>query len=203
MLAYGFDVTGAGGALVFRMRDARPVAVIGPDDLAESRDLARPEIQRAPEPELSGRVRVTHVEAGTDYETSTAEAALPDDGGAGITSDSEMPLSLTRAEGRALAERWLAESRVARDSLRLALPPSRAAGLEPGGGSSASTPAPGGGRRGAGGSTGSSAPGWRRSRRFGSSRGSIARSIRRRMPWRRAALSRRCRSGRNTWTCRC
>ncbi|AXC50157.1 host specificity protein [Paracoccus suum] len=132
MLAYGFDVTSGAGKLVFRMRGARPAAEIGADDLAESQDLSRPEVLRAPEAELAGRVRITHVEAGTDYETCTAEAVLPDERRPGTTTDSEFSLALTRAEGRAIAERWLAESRVARDSMRLALPPSRAAGLQPG-----------------------------------------------------------------------
>ena len=69
----------AEGTLRFRMRDGRVDAVLGPDDLAATGELPRPELVRAPEAELAGRVRLSHVEAGTDYETVTAEAILPDD----------------------------------------------------------------------------------------------------------------------------
>lgn len=131
MLAYGFDVIEGAGRLTFRTRDGRVDALLDSDDMAETRDLSRPELQRAPEAELAGRVRLTHVEAGTDYEAATAEAVLPDEAMT-VTSDSELALALTRAEGRAVADRWLAEARVARDTLRLALPPSRAAALSPG-----------------------------------------------------------------------
>ncbi|WP_410954565.1 phage tail protein, partial [Pseudomonas aeruginosa] len=37
----------------------------------------------------------------------------------------EFALSLTRAEGRAIAERWLAEAVVSRDTARFVLPPSQ------------------------------------------------------------------------------
>ena len=37
---------------------------------------------------------------------------------------SEVPIALTRVEGRQVVERWLTESRVARDTIRFALPPS-------------------------------------------------------------------------------
>jgi len=131
MLAYGFDAVEGEGRLTFRTRDGRVDASLGSDDLAETRELPRPEVIRAPDAELAGRVRLTHVEAGTDYETVTAEAILPDEA-MSLASDSELSLALTRAEGRATADRWLAEARVARDALRLALPPSRAAALSPG-----------------------------------------------------------------------
>ncbi|MRX50693.1 host specificity protein [Paracoccus sp. S-4012] len=132
MLVHGFDAVEADGLLRFRMRDGRVDAVVGSDDLAEAEGLAQPELARAPEAELSGRVRVSHLEAGTDYETCTAEAILPDSRATTLATDSEFAMALTRGEGRSLAERWLAEARVARDGVRLALPPSRAAGLSPG-----------------------------------------------------------------------
>jgi hypothetical protein len=51
------------------------------------------------------------------------EAVFPDDDTATVTAN-DLPMVLTRAEARGITERWLAEARVARDSLRLALPPS-------------------------------------------------------------------------------
>ena len=40
-------------------------------------------------------------------------------------AQSDLPLALTLAEGRRLACHWLAEARIARDVVRLAVPPSR------------------------------------------------------------------------------
>ncbi|MDO5528364.1 MAG: glycoside hydrolase/phage tail family protein [Paracoccus sp. (in: a-proteobacteria)] len=124
MLAYGVDVAERGGKLRFTMRNAKAVAAIGAGDLAESSEGSA-SIIRAPEAELIGRVRVSHLIEGDSYAPATAEACLPDDA-PGAASDSEIPLVLTAAEGRAMAARWLAEARVARDTLRLTLPPSRA-----------------------------------------------------------------------------
>ncbi|WP_112872704.1 baseplate multidomain protein megatron [Paracoccus endophyticus] len=130
MLAHGFDAVERDGVLAFVMRAGRVTAELGPADLALTDDLRGLEISRAPDPELVGRVRVSHVEAGADYTVRTAETMLPD-ASAATVSDSDLPMSLTRAEGHAIAARWLAEAGVARDSARLALPPSRG-GLRPG-----------------------------------------------------------------------
>ena len=59
-----------------------------------------------------------------DFEVIAEEAVLPDEATHAV-STSEMPLALTRAEGRQTVARWLSEARVARDRLRLPLPPSR------------------------------------------------------------------------------
>ncbi|MCQ0971876.1 glycoside hydrolase/phage tail family protein [Paracoccus sp. TK19116] len=125
MLAFGFDAIERDGMIRFVTRSARAIATLKASDLALSDDLSGLELTRAPEPELAGQIRLTHIEAGGDYETTTAETMLPDDVSS-VTSETEYPLALTRPEGRAIAQRWLAESRVARDSVRFALPPSRA-----------------------------------------------------------------------------
>lgn len=123
MLAYGFDAVERGGVLRFVMRDAHIRAEIGPDDLALAEGVEGLEVTRTPDAEIAGRIRLTHVEAGGDYAASTAETMLPGDDFRQAAS-SEMALALTRGEGRAVAERWLAESLVARDVARFALPPS-------------------------------------------------------------------------------
>ncbi|MCU0910030.1 MAG: glycoside hydrolase/phage tail family protein [Rhodobacteraceae bacterium] len=124
MLAYGFEAIERDGILIFRNRGRRPDRDIVPDDLAMT-DEQRGTIEtvRAPAAEVAGRVRLTHVEADGDYEARTAEAIFPDERTLSV-STSELPLVLTVAEGRAIVERWLAESRVARDAVRFALPPS-------------------------------------------------------------------------------
>lgn len=130
MLTYGFDAVERDGKLRFVMRDGHIDQDLSEDDLAEASGLSQPEYSRAPEPELAGRIRLTHVEAGGDFAIATAETMLPEDDRS-QSSASEYPLTMTRGEARAVAERWLSEARVARDGVRFALPPSHAA-LGPG-----------------------------------------------------------------------
>ena len=52
------------------------------------------------------------------------EAAYPDATGENVSSSS-LPLILTRQEARLVVERWLAETRIARDGVQFALPPSK------------------------------------------------------------------------------
>lgn len=127
MLAYGFEAIERDGVLRFQMRVGRSQATIGAGDLAVHPELGGDlELSRTPEVEVSGRVRVGFVEAEADFEARTEEAAFPDEAARRV-AQSDFGLVLTRAEGRLTAERWLAEARVARDSARLALPPSRLA----------------------------------------------------------------------------
>ncbi|EYD74428.1 GTA host specificity protein [Rubellimicrobium mesophilum DSM 19309] len=126
MLAYGFDVLERDGRLVARTRTGRVDAVIEEallvhDEGAES-DLT---LTRAPEAELAGRVQVQVIEHGADYASISVEAVLPDDPVPALSRNS-LPLVALRAEGRAIAERWLHESRLGRDGARFALPPSLA-----------------------------------------------------------------------------
>nr|WP_143535112.1 glycoside hydrolase TIM-barrel-like domain-containing protein [Roseivivax jejudonensis] len=127
MLAHGFDAIERGGRLVFRMRDGAHATELDPDALALSDDLeARLTETRAAEAEMAGRVRLRFFEADGDHETVAEESVLPDDATHAI-SETDVALSLTRAEARQVTERWLVEARLARDTLRFALPPSRIA----------------------------------------------------------------------------
>ncbi|SMX42012.1 baseplate multidomain protein megatron [Actibacterium lipolyticum] len=122
MLAYGFDAVERDGQLVFKSRGKGLDGTVQRDRLAvgdpETGDL---ETTRAPEAETAGRVRLNFVEADADYEVRAAEAIFPDDVNQSV-SVSEVPLVLTQAEGRVITERWLAESRVARDRAKFSLP---------------------------------------------------------------------------------
>jgi hypothetical protein len=125
MLQHGFDAVERDGVLVFRSRRADVQFDLSEAMLARSDDLeGSVEQSRAGDTEMAGRVRLRFVEAGGDYELLAEESVLPDEGSHGVAS-SEVPLSLTRAEGRQGVERWLAEARLARGRLRLALPPSQ------------------------------------------------------------------------------
>ncbi|WEF23481.1 glycoside hydrolase TIM-barrel-like domain-containing protein [Paracoccus sp. S3-43] len=124
LLAHGIDAVERDGCLRFLPRDGRVTRDLGQRHLAIGEEVRGFETLRLAPAELTGRLRVTHVEAGGDYTTATTEASLADTLG-DTASDSEFPMSLTRAEGRAIAERWLAESVVSRDTARLVLPPSQ------------------------------------------------------------------------------
>lgn len=122
MLAYGFDAVERDGVLIFKNRDGRETATVLPEKLAvvaEASGLI--ETVRAPAAEIAGRIRLNYVEANGDYEVRATEAVFPDEATFGV-SQSELALALTANEGRAIVERWLAESRIARDGARFALP---------------------------------------------------------------------------------
>ena len=124
MLAFGFDAVERAGRLRFSSRTGVAQADVSRDGLAVTDDLDGDiELVRAPAAETSGRVRLNYVETNGDYETQAAEAIFPGETSRAV-AQSELPLALTAAEAQGIVERWLAESRVARDTARFALPPS-------------------------------------------------------------------------------
>jgi hypothetical protein len=122
MLRYGFDAIERDGVLEFRSRDGRVDQVLALDSLAVTSDtpsgLAK---SRDNESEMVGRVRLRFVESDGDFETIAEEAILPDEATHKVSS-SEMPVLMSRAEGRQVVERWLTEARIARDTINLSLP---------------------------------------------------------------------------------
>jgi len=127
MLTHGFDAVERDGRLTFRLRDGLPVTALNAATLAVSTEIDGPvQTVRAPEAEMAGRVRIGFTEAEGDFEARQAEAIFPDEESFGVAV-SELPVSLTQGEARGIVERWLSEARVARDAVRLALPPSRLA----------------------------------------------------------------------------
>lgn len=124
LLAHGCDVAEDAGTLRFALRRGGHDHEIDPATLAVEEVLdGLIERTRAALPETTGTVRIGHVDAEGVYEARTAEARIADDSLPSVSS-TELAMALTGAEGRALAQRWLAEARVGRDGLRLALPPS-------------------------------------------------------------------------------
>ena len=125
MLAYSFDVFERDGQLVFRNRKASVQAEVLEDDLAVSSELdGRIEATRSSDAETAGQVRLGYVDAQSSYELRSVETRFPDDSTVGV-SQTDLPLALTKAEGLNAVERWLSEARVARDTIRFALPKSR------------------------------------------------------------------------------
>lgn len=127
MVAHGFQAVERGEALVFLPLPKAANAVIALQDTARVDDGAGGlQEMRAAKAEVVGRLRVGHVAAEGSYEDRVAEAVFPGDGDDGVTAI-DLPMALTGPEGQAVAERMLAEARVARDQISFALPPSRRA----------------------------------------------------------------------------
>lgn len=127
MLAYGFDAIERDGTLVFRMRNGTKAVDLSRESFAVSEEVDGDLLEtRASEAEMAGRVRVQFLLADADHQIVSEEAVLPDEATHAV-SETDLALALTRGEGRQTAERWLAEARVARDTMRFALPPSQLA----------------------------------------------------------------------------
>ncbi|MGB3245784.1 MAG: glycoside hydrolase/phage tail family protein [Sulfitobacter sp.] len=125
MIRYGFDAIERNGVLNFRMRDGLAETELDPAFFAVSSELdGTTEQVRESEAEISGRVRLRFVQADGNFETIAEEAVLADEATHSVSA-SELNMVMTRAEGRQVAERWLTETRVSRETVRLALPPSK------------------------------------------------------------------------------
>ncbi len=124
MLAYGFDAVEQGGRLVFQSRDGRAGTQVDPEELAMEPDQPDLTLTREAAAEVSGRLRLTFTEADADFAVRAEEGIFPDETSQAI-AQTELPLVLTRAEARGIVERWLSEARVARDTVKFAVPPSK------------------------------------------------------------------------------
>jgi len=125
MLRYSFDAIERDGVLKFVTRTGLHPVALSSDTFAISSDLdGTLEQSRESEAELAGRVRLRFVQTDGNFDVLSEEAVLATDATHAV-STSELPMALTRPEGRQITERWLTESRIARDSIKLALPPSQ------------------------------------------------------------------------------
>jgi hypothetical protein len=124
MLAYDFSSFERNGVLVFENNaDAQRYAV-SPEDLAVLDDLDRVvEKTRSPSAEVSGRTRFGFWDDQNDYQIGAVEAYFPSDALNTVTQ-TDLPLVFTKSEGAEIVERWLADSNMARETVRLAVPPS-------------------------------------------------------------------------------
>ncbi|MEL6467396.1 MAG: glycoside hydrolase/phage tail family protein [Pseudomonadota bacterium] len=124
MLRFAFDAVERDGVLQFVSRSRRDAVALPADAIAIHPDLdGRLDQTRESEAELAGRVRVRFVQTDGNFDVLSEEAILADDATHAV-STSEIAMALTRPEGRQVAERWLAEARVAREAVKFALPPS-------------------------------------------------------------------------------
>ncbi|MFT4962431.1 MAG: hypothetical protein ACI92Z_003529, partial [Paracoccaceae bacterium] len=124
MLRYGFDAIERDGVLGFVMRHGARAEVLDRELLAESGEIGGlVDLVRDSEAEMIGRVRLRFLQSDATHDAVAEEAVLPDEATHAVTGR-DLALSMTRGEGRMVAERWLTESRVSRDTVRFALPPS-------------------------------------------------------------------------------
>lgn len=114
------------GVLGFVPRSGLAAIVLDRQGFAEGGDIEAAELGRLGEAEMQDHLRLTYLEAESDFAVRAVAASLPDAAGE-VVAQTDLPLSLTNGEAAAMAERWLVEARLARDSLRFSLPPSRRA----------------------------------------------------------------------------
>lgn len=123
MLAYGFDAIERDGLLVFQPRNGNETGKIDENQLVWTGDDANAlQATRAPEAEMVGSVRLGFVRSDGSYEAGAAQAVLPDQTALGV-SGSEIPLVMAKNEAEYVVARWLAESRVAQETVSFVLPP--------------------------------------------------------------------------------
>lgn len=124
MLRYGFDAIERDGVLRFVMRRGMQAETLDRELLAETGEIAGLVDQvRDGEAEMTGRVRLRFLQSDANHDAVAEEAVLPNEATHAVTAR-DLALSMTRGEGRMVAERWLTEARVSRDTVRFALPPS-------------------------------------------------------------------------------
>lgn len=122
LLAYSIDAIESEGVLAFQTRGQVSSFEIDPDRLAVSDDFQGAyEARRAADVETPRRIRLAYTESESDFRIRVAESVFPDSAN-DFVAQSDLPLVLTAAEALGIAERWMAEAQVSRDTIRLALP---------------------------------------------------------------------------------
>ncbi len=120
------EVVERGGTLRFQARSLAPLVTLDAGFLVRSDEIdGALETTRAAQSDETGRLRLGYIEAEGSYASRVAEAIFPDQGPLNL-AQSELALVLTDTEARSIAQRFMAESRVGRDTARFGLPQSQA-----------------------------------------------------------------------------
>lgn len=123
--AASVDAVEREGVLAFLRRTGLGAIPLDPESFADTDEaVSSEEHGRLGEAELQEHLRLVFVQAESDFAIRAVAASLPDATGE-VVAQTDLPLALTRGEAAAMAERWLVESRLARDNLRFSLPPSQ------------------------------------------------------------------------------
>lgn len=123
--AQSIDVVEREGRLAFLRRSGERAVPVAASEIVETAP-GEPSLEQSRQGagETHDHLRLIYLDADSDFAVRAVSASLPDAAG-GAVAQTEVGLALTRAEAAALAERWLIEARLARDGVRLVLPPSR------------------------------------------------------------------------------
>mgnify|MGYP000275796604 FL=1 len=124
MQAHSVDAVEREGLLRFVPRSGLSAIALDRQGFAEAEGAEAAELGRLGEAEMQDHLRLIYLEAESDFAVRAVAASLPDAAGE-VVAQTDLPLSLTKGEAAAMAERWLVESRLARDTVRFSLPPSR------------------------------------------------------------------------------
>lgn len=124
MIAYGFDGHSVDGKVSFRTRGGQISHTVAKNTCVVKGNEPVLSHTRAPLAETPGSVTFGFVNGDIDYATSAVSSSLPDTSHLNATQTS-YPLVLAEAEAKAIADRWLSESLVARDMVELTLSPSK------------------------------------------------------------------------------
>lgn len=123
-IAYGFDCIESEGSLTFLTRGLGKPMEISLEEIVVSLDQSpNLEFTRLPDREAVERIRFSHLCADGNFSVQVSESS-------DIRSESEMtleteyPMALPMELAGLIADRWLAESRIALDQLLVRLPPS-------------------------------------------------------------------------------
>ncbi|MEL6337033.1 MAG: glycoside hydrolase TIM-barrel-like domain-containing protein [Pseudomonadota bacterium] len=131
MTIHGFDAFESGGRVAFRMRLRGADQVITRDGVIAGREAGEAvNLTRGARTEAPARVRLSFVDAETDFRPATAEVARQSAMGSGV-QETGVNMALPGEVADTIASRMLAESAAALDTLELSLAPSSLA-LEPG-----------------------------------------------------------------------
>jgi hypothetical protein len=123
MLVHGFDSFGLEGRIAFAGRSGLVAGEIAADAVAVGERGTALALTRGAPTDAPGRIVLGYARAEADYAAGAAEATSPD-AAEPDAAQSSVPLALDDGAARAVAERWLGEARVARDTASFELPPS-------------------------------------------------------------------------------
>lgn len=119
MIAYSFDAFESGGALVFRHRDRPLDAMLTDEDLVlTDQGGAAVELARGSEGDLPRSVRVGFIDSERDYETGALEAYSTGNASTRIET-TEVPIVLDGSEALTIAERFVSEARISRETAEI------------------------------------------------------------------------------------
>ena len=132
MLARFFDAVESEGKIRLRHHGGAPVATLTPEELAVEETSAAPgyKLTRGQETELPLSAKLTFIDGGLDYRQAAVEARRLAVRSQRVAT-AALPMVMTHEDAQGVADVWLQQAWVERESATLSLPPSLLA-LDPG-----------------------------------------------------------------------